>query len=67
MTYTFSEVQLSNSLKMSFNFGRETKVSARLGEKQNLIGLGGDIWKVFKLCKWLHKPIPFAQGWYARA
>jgi len=43
MTYTFSEVQLSNSLKMSFNFGRETKVSARLGEKQNLIGLGGDI------------------------
>jgi hypothetical protein len=47
MTYTFSEVQPSNSLKMSFNFGRETadmtKVSARLGEKQNLIGLGGDI------------------------
>jgi len=24
MTYTFSEIQLSNNLKMSFNFGRET-------------------------------------------
>jgi hypothetical protein len=64
MTYTFSEVYLQIAWKWVSTLGVKLptlhKGIRKTREKQNLIGLGSDIWKVFKLCKWLQEPIPFA-------